>query len=40
MNYLSEVNKWLEKNRDEILGTLSELIQIKTENLPPDGNEK
>lgn len=40
MDYLSEINIWLEKNRDEILETLSELIQIKTENLPPIGNEK
>lgn len=35
-----EVNDWLEKNTDEILQTLSELIQIKTEISPPGGNEK
>ncbi len=40
MNYLSEINGWLKKNEYEILQTLSKLIQIKTENLPPGGNEK
>jgi acetylornithine deacetylase len=40
MDNISEVDKWIQKNSDEILQTLSELIQIKTENLPPGGNEK
>lgn len=40
MNYLFEIDNWLERNKNEILETLSELIQIKTENLPPGGNEK
>ncbi len=40
MDFRSEVDKWVEKNTDEILQTLSELIQIKTENKPPGGDEK
>ncbi len=40
MNYLSDIDNWINKNKDEILDTLSKLIQIKTENLPPGGNEK
>jgi len=40
MDYSSEIKKWIQKNREDILNTLSELIQIKTENLPPGGNEK
>ena len=40
MDYKSEVDRWVQKNSDEVLQTLSELIQIKTENLPPGGNEK
>ena len=35
-----DLEYWLKKNKEEILNTLSELIQIKTENLPPGGNEK
>jgi acetylornithine deacetylase len=40
MNRLDEVNRWVESNRDRILDTISELVQIRTENLPPGGNEK
>jgi acetylornithine deacetylase len=41
MNKLNiELNKWLEKNKDTILENLSQLIQIKTVNTPPTGNEK
>jgi acetylornithine deacetylase len=40
VQYFEEINNWLEKNKDEIASTLSELIKIKTENLPPKGNEK
>ncbi|MCL5073628.1 MAG: M20/M25/M40 family metallo-hydrolase [Actinobacteria bacterium] len=41
MSYTEEkIDKWLNKNKDFIIQTLSELIQIKTENLPPTGNEK
>ena len=40
MSYLNEIEYWIRKNQDEIITTLSELIQIKTENLPPGGNEK
>ena len=38
--YKVEVENWIEKNKEEFLQSLSELIQIKTENLPPGGNEK
>lgn len=40
MKVIDEINKWVEKNKDEILLAISELVQIKTENLPPSGNEK
>ena len=40
MDYKSEVDKWVQKNSDEVVQTLSELIQIRTENIPPGGNEK
>lgn len=40
MSLISEINKWVEDNKNDILQTLSELIQIRTENLPPTGNEK
>jgi len=41
MNNLNiELNKWIEENRDTILESLSQLIQIKTINTPPTGNEK
>ncbi|MBC7333783.1 MAG: M20/M25/M40 family metallo-hydrolase [Actinobacteria bacterium] len=40
MQYLTELQNWINKNKDDILSTLSQLIQIPTENLPPSGNEK
>ncbi len=40
MDYKPEVDRWVQKNSDDFLQTLSELIQIKTENVPPGGNEK
>ncbi|MCK5008395.1 MAG: M20/M25/M40 family metallo-hydrolase, partial [Spirochaetales bacterium] len=40
MSYLKDVNVWVDRNRDEIIRTISELVQIRTENLPPGGNEK
>jgi acetylornithine deacetylase len=40
MQEINEIEKWLNKNRDFILETLSELIQINTVNMPPGGNEK
>jgi len=40
MRYLDEVNGWVDRNKDEIIRTISELVQIRTENLPPGGNEK
>ncbi len=40
MDYFTQINHWVEKNKEKINNTLSELIQINTENLPPGGNEK
>ncbi len=40
MNHLEDVNRWVEGNRDTIVETISKLVQIRTENLPPGGNEK
>ena len=37
---IKEINNWIKKNEELILNTISELIQIKTENNPPTGNEK
>ena len=40
MSYETEVNRWVEENKSEILLHLSELIRIRTENVPPHGNER
>jgi acetylornithine deacetylase len=40
MSILREVNSWVQENEETILRTISELVQIRTENLPPGGNEK
>src|SRR4030042_2106684 len=40
MQEIIELEKWLQTNKEYILNTLSELIQINTVNLPPGGNEK
>ncbi|MCE5329221.1 M20/M25/M40 family metallo-hydrolase [bacterium] len=40
MNYSKEIDDWILSNKEEILSTLSELVQIKTINTPPGGNEK
>lgn len=40
MSVKEEVNLWIEKKKDELLNALSELIQIKTLNMPPGGFEK
>jgi acetylornithine deacetylase len=40
MSILEDVRRWVEAHREEILSTISELVQIRTENLPPGGNEK
>ncbi|MBN1298691.1 MAG: M20/M25/M40 family metallo-hydrolase [Actinobacteria bacterium] len=40
MDYRPGIEKWLSSNSDEILQALSELIKIKTVNVPPGGNEK
>ncbi len=39
-NYVNTVNKWVERNKELILNTISDLVRIRTENLPPDGREK
>lgn len=38
--YRIKIDNWIEKNKDKFLQALSELIQIRTENIPPGGNEK
>ncbi|MBN2073532.1 MAG: M20/M25/M40 family metallo-hydrolase [Actinobacteria bacterium] len=40
MSYINDIESWINKNKDDFLETLSGLIKIKTENLPPGGNEK
>ncbi len=40
MDYVKPVESWLEENKGLISKSLSELVSIKTENLPPSGNEK
>ncbi len=40
MQLTEQVERWIEANREEMVETLSKLIQIKTENLPPGGEEK
>ncbi len=40
MEYDKKVNDWVDRNKDKIAESLSNLIRIKTENLPPTGNEK
>jgi acetylornithine deacetylase len=40
MSILNEVDSWVRENEETILATISELVQIRTENLPPGGNEK
>jgi acetylornithine deacetylase len=40
MSYVESIERWIEMNRDYILQTLSEFIQIKTDNIPPEGFEK
>ena len=40
MNRLEEVERWVDRNRDRIVDTVASLIRIRTENLPPGGNEK
>jgi acetylornithine deacetylase len=40
MGFVDDVNRWVESGREEILHTISSLIRIRTENLPPGGNEK
>jgi len=34
------INKWINKNREDILQNISNLVRIKTINSPPGGNEK
>ncbi len=40
MNDLQAINGWLEEKKEPITQALSELVNIRTENLPPTGNEK
>jgi acetylornithine deacetylase len=40
MQEIIEIEKWVQANKEYILNSLSELIQINTVNLPPGGNEK
>ncbi len=40
MDINEDIKNWLDKNRDNFVEILSKLIQIRTENLPPGGNEK
>ncbi|MBN2073424.1 MAG: M20/M25/M40 family metallo-hydrolase [Actinobacteria bacterium] len=38
--YLDKVNNWIDENKELILGTIYNLVRIRTENLSPGGNEK
>ncbi len=40
MDIRETVTGWVERNRDRILSTVSDLVRIRTENLPPGGNER
>jgi len=40
MYFKNDIEKWIINNEELILNTISELIQIKTVNTPPTGNEK
>ena len=40
MSITEQLDQWVESKRDELLNALSELIKIKTLNMPPDGFEK
>ncbi|HEY9594286.1 MAG TPA: M20/M25/M40 family metallo-hydrolase, partial [Spirochaetia bacterium] len=40
MGGLEEVERWVDRNRDRIVDTVASLVRIRTENLPPGGNEK
>ena len=40
MDHVDGLNRWIERNREEVLSTISSLIRIRTENIPPGGNEK
>jgi acetylornithine deacetylase len=37
---LEGLDGWIDRSREEIVQTISSLIRIRTENLPPGGNEK
>lgn len=40
MSLSERVEGWVEGNRERILSTVADLVRIRTENLPPGGNEK
>ncbi len=39
-NIYKDLDNWLQENKEYFINLLSKLVQIKTENLPPGGNEK
>jgi acetylornithine deacetylase len=40
MSLREKVDAWIAGSRERILATIGELVRIRTENLPPGGNEK
>jgi acetylornithine deacetylase len=40
MDHREGLDGWIDRSREEILQTISSLIRIRTENLPPGGKEK
>jgi acetylornithine deacetylase len=37
---LRRIEDWIDRNREDIINTISELVRINTVNIPPIGNEK
>jgi acetylornithine deacetylase len=40
MDHVQALDSWIEAHGEEIVETISSLIRIRTENIPPGGNEK
>src|SRR4030042_724082 len=40
MSLLQKLDAWVRDNRERILAMIADLVRIRTENLPPGGNEK
>ena len=40
MSLLQKLDSWVRDNRERILAMIADLVRIRTENLPPGGNEK